>query len=77
MSYKPKGTSAPCLYLGFNEVTQKDQLFYPTVRCDFDCEHCGWNHDEQKRRIRTGKRQVWNGITTIVFKRRNTHGDSE
>ena len=69
---KRNSKPAPCLYLRFNERKQKDELIYPSVNCDHDCEHCGWNPDEHERRIRTGKCIVRNGITTIVFKRRMT-----
>ncbi len=77
MSYKRKDEGAPCRYLGWNEVTGKEQMFFPTVTCDHDCEHCGWNPDEQVRRMRTGKRIAWNGVTKIIFRRRKIYVNSK
>lgn len=50
---------APC---GFKRV-KKEDVFYPQVMCSLDCETCGWNPVESKRRWEEGE---WKPLETRI-----------
>jgi len=43
--------SAPCAYPGPDPRTGKMRNYYPTVNCQADCSHCGWNPVVKKKRV--------------------------
>ena len=43
---------APCRFTYSGEKTMNDS--YPDVNCSYNCESCGWNPEEQKRRLKKG-----------------------
>lgn len=47
------GLKAPCGYPGMNRQGQRITK-YAEVNCGHNCEKCGWNPKEQKRRLETG-----------------------
>ena len=44
----------PCVRTGTDE-NGKLKKVRPAVNCKKDCPHCGWNPNEQKRRLEKGK----------------------
>lgn len=49
--------SAPCGYRT-KSLSGKTEVFYPAVDCAYDCDTCGWNPKEAKRRIRFGHWEI-------------------
>lgn len=61
--------AAPCGHLD----GAKKHTIYPQVYCGFDCERCGWNPDEKKRRLETGEMKPVKekeNLSHLVFKRK-------
>lgn len=58
----------PCSRMAWNEVKQRDELQRAAVICNFRCGSCGFNPQEQKRRLREG-RFVKNrkGVRRLLF----------
>lgn len=46
--------SAPCGYRT-KSLTGKTEVFYPAVDCAYDCDSCGWNPREARRRMKVGR----------------------
>lgn len=46
---------APCVFYEIDEKKEKMSVCYPTVNCNHQCEHCGWNPKEREFRMREGK----------------------
>ena len=59
-----------CDALMWNEATMRDEMSHPCVDCSQQCERCGWNPAERKRRFLYG-RFITNarGGRTLVFPR--------
>lgn len=59
----------PCLFLSWNDSKSKWEQIAPAVDCSLNCEFCGWNEAEKKRRLETGG---WvydgNGVRHLLFK---------
>ena len=45
----------PCQFLYQHETRKKDFFSYPGLACDLSCKTCGFNPEEQERRVKTGK----------------------
>ena len=60
---------APCLFDEYDSDKQSWEKRPPAVDCSFHCESCGWNIDEQERRLADGE---WvfdaDGVRRLVFK---------
>lgn len=60
---------APCLYEEWDEVKHKNSITAPSVNCNYDCKHCGWNPEETQRRLEEG---AWmydvKGVRHLLFK---------
>jgi len=50
-----RNVNAPCVFLGRDERNGEKRMFYPAVNCEFGCDACGWNPEEKRRRLKTGK----------------------
>lgn len=50
-----RSIKAPCEFMSFNEKKQLFETEYPSVNCNHICSVCGWNPEEKKRRLETGK----------------------
>ena len=46
----PPGT-APCAREEWSERKQHNVYVKPAVSCAWNCDHCGWNPEEKKRRL--------------------------
>lgn len=46
---------APCLFWEWNPKKVKADVCYPQVNCNMNCKSCGWNPEEQNRRLNEGK----------------------
>ena len=46
-----KQMKAPCVYVAWNDMLNKDTDFYPAVNCSYDCAHCGWNPEVKQKRV--------------------------
>lgn len=59
--------NTPC---GYSYVNEKGKTIteHPAVDCSTNCKHCGWNPEEAKRRMETG-RFVYNenGLRSLHF----------
>ena len=42
----------PCIYMEWNEILEKDRPRKPAVDCNLECDHCGWNPEVAKKRIK-------------------------
>lgn len=51
---------APCGY-----INEDGKHAWPAVDCEYNCEACGWNPKEAKRRVEEGKRKL-----TLYYPRR-------
>lgn len=45
---------APCRFLYENEGKEISDS-YPDVNCSLNCDDCGWNPEERKRRLTEGR----------------------
>ena len=52
--FMESNTRCPCMYESRNKKGEK-QMKKPAVDCDFNCPYCGWNPEEQKRRLEKGR----------------------
>jgi len=50
-----RNVNAPCVYVGRDMKTGEKKMYYPAVNCGFGCDACGWNPEERRRRLKTGK----------------------
>ena len=50
-----RNVNAPCVFLGRDERNGEKRMFYPAVNCEFGCDACGWNPEERRRRLKTGR----------------------
>jgi len=64
----------PCLYLHWNDKKQHDELWAPAIECTRNCEGCGFDPAEKKRRLETGKFVEEGGIKKLVFKKKKEKG---
>ena len=61
----------PCAFPEFNEKNQKKHHAVPGVNCIYECATCGWNPEEQKRRLKEGRLVTTkDGKTQLRFPRR-------
>ena len=54
----------PCLFVFRNE-RGKEELVKPVKKCDSNCRYCGFNPEEQKRRLEKGH-FIRDGIAVIL-----------
>ena len=45
---------APCGSMVFNKTSGKYKMLFASVRCNYKCETCGFNPEEQRRRLNEG-----------------------
>lgn len=69
MKDKRESINAKCKSVRWNEVKQKDETFFPSVMCNFDCTHCGFSAEEKERRLTEGRWEERFGVRTLVFGR--------
>ena len=50
-----RGINAPCIFIYRGEGRGKCERCYPSVNCGYGCDACGWNPEEKRRRLKTGK----------------------
>ena len=50
-----RGINAPCVFIYRGEGRGKGERCYPAVNCGYGCDACGWNPEEKRRRLKTGK----------------------
>lgn len=79
---------APCLFWEWNPQKAKADVCYPQVNCNMNCKNCGWNPEEQNRRLSEGKMQpltarknidteeliFLENVNRLVFKKRRAYG---
>ena len=68
-----EGLNAPCGYMTFNKTLGKYKMLFASVRCNYKCETCGFNPEEQRRRLNEGHfvtqtitHELWNDSHTKV-----------
>ena len=64
---KRKAVFAPCRFLWKDESSIS--LLAAAVDCTMDCGSCGWNPDEQRRRLETGRMVEDGGRQKLLFPR--------
>ena len=42
---------APCVFRSPDPRTKRKHDYYPSVNCEFHCDHCGWNPAVAKKRV--------------------------
>lgn len=70
MSWPKKPPLAVCRFL--LDEDGKEKLIAPGVNCSLNCDTCGWNPEEQERRLTQGRMETNDGITKLVFPRKVT-----
>lgn len=65
----------PCIFQYWSETRKRFFDSVPAVDCSGDCVHCGWNPDEQERRLRTGVLCKHDKTLTLHFFRKETQDD--
>lgn len=59
----------PCIYFTYDREKKRWEEAVPDVLCSTNCVGCGWDAEEQKRRLETGE---WvfdeNGVKHLLFK---------
>ena len=69
-SQKRMTMNAPCGVEMWDTYEREFRTEYPAVRCEYKCDFCGFNPNEQTRRLTEGK--VFN--ITKTHKLRDEHG---
>ena len=64
--------NCPCLFSEYDMIRKRWNIIPPAVDCSFDCSGCGWNIEEQQRRLKDGE---WvekeDGTKCLLFKGAN------
>ena len=68
ISRSREAIDAPCGHK-FQDRLGKTNIEYPSVDCNLDCRHCGWNPNEARRRMQTGAFVTKNGVRSLHYDR--------
>lgn len=64
---------APCGYSYYDRRKHHDVSAYPQIDCGYNCDTCGFNPEEHRRRLSDGRFDNVRGINTLFFKRREVN----